>query len=266
MYVFGSKGDLSRIMILKELATADPSSLRGIAEPLGMTPQGAWDHLRTMEKEGLVKSDGRRYAATVKGIELLHRTLLEMKGFIDDAVSRLEIISSTDAVAHSSIKEGDAVHLFMREGLLFAGPGFGEGASGVSDTDAEPLEMVSISKLRGVVEIDESLLLFCDIRPLRSGGGRDRQTRERLNDVFSRSFGRGSTASPVISALDLESVALLRRSDVEGVLEFPNTRMLVDTVSRGLSVIAVGTPHTVSKRILEIEEGVKSVIWKRTSL
>ena len=50
-----------------------------------------------------------------------------------------------------------------------------------------------------------------------------------------------------IAVLDQEAASLMMRSRLEYDLEIPRAPTLKETLQRGLSLICIGTPHTVSR-------------------
>ena len=247
--MFRSKGGMTRLRLLLGLVVDRPKDQRSLSEPAGITPQAVSEHLRSMEAEGLVDLSGPCPVATVKGVDMLHHNLLRLKAFVDSNIQRLDIIRSTDAIAASEIIEGDQCSLFMRGGLLFAARGVNGSSTGRADSDASDGEMVSISDLSGVLDIEKGSVLLVEIAPARSGGGKGRIARRDIIALWETAVGkaREGQGSFKVAGLDLEAVALLARSGTACDLELPVPEELVSKVERGIDIMALGTPHSVSR-------------------
>lgn len=243
-----NKGRITRTLLLMEMATGSPKDQRSLADPVGVTPQAISDYLSKMKKEGLVTigPDGPR--PTIKGVDQLHQDLLELKGFVDGSIGKLDIIRSTDAIARDRIDKGDKVNLIMEDGLLCAVKK-GSGSSGIAERDARPGEMVPISNLSGIVEMESGTLRMIEIEPARRGGGRGRITKEQLLELSSVGI-----SSYRIAALDMEAMALLERSSIEPDLEMPPPEAVLNCLIRGLDLISIGTPFAISTLIRSLDK------------
>jgi putative transcriptional regulator len=245
--LFRNKGKITRLLLLLEIVTDRPGDQRSLAEPVGITPQAVSDYISRMREEGLVAVGPEGPRATVKGVELLHRDLLSMKDFVDTSIGKLDIIRSTDAVAIDALKRGDRVYLIMEDGLLCAVKE-GSGSEGVAERDANPGEMVPISSLTGMVDLKPGVLKLVEIPPARAGGGRGHLTLDFLLDTCGQGSGNYR-----IAALDLESLALFRRSGMSLDMEMPPPEGVIEPMVRGLDVIAVGTPYSISRVLRAME-------------
>lgn len=244
---FRNKGKMTRLLLLLEIVTDRPGDQRSLAEPVGITPQAVSDYISKMKEEGLVSVGPEGPRATVEGVELLHRDLLSMKDFVDTSIGKLDIIRSTDAVAMDVLKKGDKVHLIMEDGLLCAVKK-GTGSAGIAERDADPGEMVPISSLTGLVDLKPGALKLVEIPPARAGGGRGYLTLDFLLDTC----GQG-TGNYRLALLDLESMALFRRSGLNFDMEMPPPEGVIEPLVRGLDVIAVGTPYSISRVLRTME-------------
>lgn len=253
MEALRSKGVSTRILILLHLVLERPKGQREVAERVGMTPQGISEYMRKMRAEGLVRSSDLR--ATVKGVQFLHHELLSLKGFVDRSIKRLEIVRSTDAIAAGDIVEGERVTLFMNEGLLYAGKGVKGSSTGVSRNACGKGDIVQVSDLDGVVDMVEGSVHLIEIQPAREGGGSAVIGKRQYKDLLDGSCR--------IAALDLEAAALLARSGIGYDLELPRPRTVMDTIKRGLTVVAFGTPHSVADMVRELDGSDPPVAWSR---
>ena len=126
--------------------------------------------------------------------------------------------------------------------------------------------MVTISNLRGLMEMKKGDLLLIEILPARSGGGAMRVDKDALIEKFLSLIPDRSEMGPRFAAADLEAVALAKRSGIEGYLELPNWEMLRDHLDRGVDLIAIGTPHTIASYLSHLEEEEGETLWRRSRI
>ncbi len=242
MELLRNKGRTTRMLILLRAVLDAPRDQKSLSGPMGITPQAASLYLRTMEDEGLIERTKKGPKATMKGVEMLHRELLTLKEFVDTSIMGLDIVRSTDAVARGRIHKGDRCALFMEDGMLFAQSGREGPSTGISDMDAEDGCMVPISGLSGVMELRTGSVWLMKITPARSGGG---SFLVKVTDLPGAK-GRKLSSGMRIAALDMEALALIRRSGLRCDSELPLPEDVRAMLLRGLDVMAFGTPHSLS--------------------
>jgi putative transcriptional regulator len=244
MELIRKKSRLTRMLILRELVVGNHKDQRSIADAIGITPQAVSEYLKRMEEEGIVILDPRPPRTTVKGVDILQHDLLQLKDYIDRSIEGLEIVRSTDAIAASRIKRGDRLRIFMRDGFLHCEQGDKGPSTGVAENDGEIDDIVMISGLSGVVDVPEAKLLFVELTPARSGGGSvriDREMFERVKEGFC------ADGSPRVAVLDQEAASLMIRSGLDYDLELPRAPTIAGTIERGIPLICLGTPHSISR-------------------
>lgn len=254
------KGRFTRLLLLLEIVTEAPSDQKTLAGPIGITPQAVSEYLNKMKEEGLVTTGPEGPRATVKGVDTLHHDLLVWKEFIDSSINRMDIIRSTDALADENIRKGDRVFLMMKNGLLSASVK-GSGSEGIAEMDAEAGEMVTISSLTGLVDLEPGTVHLLEIPPVRSGGGKG---SIRMKDVEKLIGPRKKEQR--VAGLDLEAVALLKRSGIECVMEIPPPESIISTSLRGLDILAIGTPFSISSLIRTVENRNMDLPLSRSKL
>ncbi|MBN1389055.1 MAG: ArsR family transcriptional regulator [Candidatus Thermoplasmatota archaeon] len=240
------KGELTRILILRELVIEAPRDQKAIASSLDITPQAVSSHLRKMGETGLVDLSFKPPRATVEGVEHLQRSLLQLKASIDSTIERLEIVRSIDAIADAEVQAGDRVSLFMKGGLLYCSPAISGSSTGKADTGGRPGDLVMISELNGVITMPESRLYLCEVLPARSGGGSRKLKGDAVKSIIN---GNATDPRPRLAVLDLEAASLMMRSNIDYHLEMPEPKAVRSTVERGLTTVCFGTPHSISRLI-----------------
>ena len=82
-----------------ELKDRPQAKLADLADSLDMTQQGMSQYLKGMIGDGLiVKSDGR-HLLTQKGVEFLHKSFSELKGYVDTGMKDLYLINTCTTLA-----------------------------------------------------------------------------------------------------------------------------------------------------------------------
>lgn len=242
MELLRSKGRTTKMLILLRAVLDAPRDQKALSSSLGITPQATSLYLRMMEGEGLIERTEKGPRATVKGVELLHRELLALKEFVDRSIMGLDIVRSTDAVAMGRVRKGNRCALFMEDGMLFAQSGREGPSTGKADRDAEDGCMVPISGLSGVMDLIPGSIWLLKVTPARSGGGSFRIMR---SDLPGKKSGKLRSGIRTI-AMDMEALALLRRSGLRCDSELPLPEDVRAMLLRGLDVIALGTPYSIS--------------------
>ncbi|MEA3559658.1 MAG: helix-turn-helix domain-containing protein [Candidatus Thermoplasmatota archaeon] len=251
MELLRNKSRLTMLQMLLEMVLHHPGDQRTIASAVGVTPQAVSEYLRKMESEGLVDLSEKAPRVTINGVDLLQSSLLQLKEFVDTSIGKLSIVRTTDAISSVGLKEGQDVGLFMKDGLLYAGEQNGRRSLGRADHDALKGEMVSVSELSGVLELPPPTLYLLNITPARQGGGGERIDRGKL-DIFFTSRGEKRPRSAV---LDLEAASLMQRSRIPYDMEMPGPETMINHLERGISVICIGTPYSVSRMTRRISMG-----------
>ncbi len=167
------KGRLTRMLILRQLAEHGPSSLRRLADGLGVTTQAVSEHVRKLTASGLTESKAEGTVVTALGRERLHGELLTIKRYVDDALHGSMHIERTGATAGAAIRAGDAVGLRMDMGRMTAHPGLESGSRGVALSDAEPGQDVTVAELEGYLDLRTGTVTFALLPDAIEGGSRD---------------------------------------------------------------------------------------------
>jgi putative transcriptional regulator len=265
--LFRKKGKLTRMVILREIVINEPGGLKPISDEVGITQQAVSDYISKMRDERLVvpeRSRGDTFRPTVEGVEFLQSALLKMKEYVDSTISELEIVRSTDAIADTEIESGQRVYLNMKGGLLYASAAGKSDSTGIADMDASPGDVIPVSSLQGVVSMEEGSLVIIEIQPARKGGGSARidpdEFENRITDLLElENFDQEGR----VNVLDMEAVALMKRSGIDFDMEMGDIDAVMDALTRGLSVIAIGTPYSSSKLIESLEGSDLGIEWKK---
>jgi len=149
---------VSDLLFLYECETREVTSLRSIAERLGLSVQAASHTSRSLSRRGLVELTGGRYRSTVEGVDWLHSALGSVRDDLANRLDRLHIVRTTWAVATGLIEKGDRVALEIRDGTLTARSGTSRGSRGRAHSRAAEGELVVVGELEGIVPLPHGRL------------------------------------------------------------------------------------------------------------
>ncbi len=172
------KGSLTRLMVLRALARGEASTLRRIADEVGVSVQAISEHLKRLGEAGLVEQTELGPRLTREGHEQLAASLESLKSYVDTAVRDLAKIETTAARADGPLSKGDPVGLFMHQGELVARHGSGSPSRGTALQDAEKDQDVLVGDLEGIVALEPGAVTFAAVPDIADGGSRDVETEK----------------------------------------------------------------------------------------
>jgi putative transcriptional regulator len=237
----------TKLLILLEITTARHTKLKTIAEKLGITVQGVSEYLKHMVNEGLVAQLKGEYRATTKGVELLHQNFIDIKGFVDESMKKLDIVNLCTAIAGRDLKKDQRVGLVMENGILTAYPDRKTGSTGTAISDVRKGEDVGIRDLEGIVSLKPGRLWIIELPGIESGGSRGMNLKN-VRALFSKS------SHDRIAALDTSAVALARKLGMKPSIEFGATEACIEALQKGLNVLAFGSEEEVNRLMTRVNE------------
>ncbi|HLH85368.1 MAG TPA: hypothetical protein VKU79_00700 [Thermoplasmataceae archaeon] len=143
------QGSVTQLMILLSIHQGDekPASL---AKKLGITVQGVQYHTKILRKKGYIDDE---YSLTKEGFHFLESGLLSLKDFVTNSLSKIDDLTTWEAISSGPVKEGDTVHLGMHDGYLYCSPTGNEPTTGVARNSANDGEIVLVSNLSGLISV-----------------------------------------------------------------------------------------------------------------
>lgn len=237
----------TKLLILLEITTARHTKLKTIAEKLGITVQGVSEYLKHMINEGLVAHVKGEYRATAKGVEALHQNFMDMKGFVDESMKKLDIVNLCTAIAGSDLKKDQKVGLLMEDGILTAYPNRKTGSMGAAISEVRKGEDVGIRDLEGIVSLKPGRLWIIELPGIESGGSRGTDLKKVRHFLSGCSPDR-------IAILDTSAVALAKRLDLKSNIEFAATEACIEALQKGLNVVAFGQEDEVNRLMTRVNE------------
>ena len=250
--ILQSKRESSRFQILVEIAAHQPNlRQKEVAEHLGVTPQAISEYIKELVANGLVTTDGRmRYSITKEGVEWLLEGAAELKRYarvvMEDIISHVSVWT---ALAEADLAEGERVFLEMRGGLLYANRKEGIEASGITISDARAGEDVGVSDLKGLISLDEGVIVVAKVPRVQAGGSRKVDV-DTLKTLVS--------GERMIGALGIEALVALRKAGREPDVIFGAKESAVEAAFHGINSVIVSVDEQVPSLLERLEsEGLK---------
>lgn len=227
--VSSSKSVSTRLLLLTELHRRRHGKLKPLADRLGVTVQAVSVVLKRLRREGLVELRDAAWRPTQRGTEAVHRSMRDLRRFVDDAIGNLRLIEECVAQADGPIRVGDEVGLFMRQGRLCAAPRVYAGSHGRALSAGRKGELVRVGNLSGIVGLRPAPLTFVAHPEFPS----ESQLR-RAKGLLTRT--RSGAAPHRVGAHELSSTVLLERLGRAPDFEYAPLAAAIDAVRRGVPV------------------------------
>lgn len=245
--VLKNKKLATAFQILVEIAANQPNiPQKLIAARVGVTPQAVSEHVRELARDGYLKAAGRsRYRVSQAGVNFILKMAGELEEYSAVVARVVTKISVTTALAEDDIAPGQAVALFMRDGILYAsGTGRG-GARGIAASRASAGEDVGIANLEGIVELKAGEVIIGKVPGIESGGS------ARVDRSLLRKKARGKET---VAAIGLEALSALRKIGVEPRYRYGARQAVIEAAHSGLSPLVVCVDNQVTGLVKKLEE------------
>jgi len=235
----------TKFQILVEIAANQPNiQQRDVAKKLDVTPQAVSEHIRELVEEGLLASDGRsKYSVTRKGVDWVLKGLRELQSycaFVREAVTNITVCA---AVADSDLSQGQPVGLKMKDGLLFATDAVGEGARGITVTDAQKGQDVGITNIEGIVDLRPGKVTIVKVPGIRGRGSRGVSTRLK----------KELTGKGLVGTMGIEALTAVRRIGVAAQYVYGVAEAAIEAAHCGLPFLIVCTEEEFPSLLMRLE-------------
>jgi putative transcriptional regulator len=241
------KNSSSRFQILVEIAAHGPViRQKTIAAKLGFTPQAISDYIHQLLEEELVLSTGRStYKVSAKGVNWMVKVLRELNDYVSLVQQAITNITTCAAIAEGDIKQGQAVGLKMKDGLLFASNQVEGGARGIALSSVSQGEDVDVSNIEGLVDLTRGKVTILQVPSIQKGGSR-RVDSKRLQVKVN--------ANRQVGAIGIEALIALRQANIEPRYLYGVTEAAVEAARCGLSFTVVCTDDAISGLLKRLQE------------
>jgi len=245
--ILRNKNLATRFQILVEVADKGPNvQQQDIASKLEVTPQAISDYIRQLTEEGLLTSDGRsRYKVTIEGVNWIIKVLRELRvysAFVEKAITSLSVCA---AVADCDLAKGQKVGLKMKDGLLFATKQLGEGARGITITDATRGEDIGITNIEGIVNFEIGKVTILRLPNIQKGGSRNIDVHRLQSEAKDR---------PAVGAIGIEAQIALRRAGIKSSYIYGVKQAAIEAAHSGLYPLIACVEDETSDLVKELEE------------
>ncbi|EQD74616.1 transcriptional regulator [mine drainage metagenome] len=201
---------MSDLLFLFECATQPVRRLQDAARTMGITVQAISHLYRGLARRNLAEFRQGCYRPTVDGVGWLHSHLEALESDMSERLGKLNIVRSTRALAGARLVPTERVRLTLKEGLLTALPGAGDGSQGRVVRGGRAGDIVEVQELSGIVPIlPGSVTIYTLPR---------REPVARMEGAARRAISE--TEHGWVGALGLEAVVLLRRVSPTPVQRF----------------------------------------------
>jgi putative transcriptional regulator len=232
--VLRNKQDVSRFQIMVEIAKHQPAiRQREIAELLGVTPQSISGYVQDLLEDTYIVAAGRgRYELTREGVEWLLANAEQLEGYAryirQDVIHQVTIWT---ALAAENLRQGDAVGVYMKDGLLYAGKAE-QSAMGIVISDTRAKNDVGVTRLSGIITHSEGTIRVCKIPRIQRGGSRNIKY-DVLRTVVE--------AGDVVGAVGIEASVALGNIDRVPDLYYGSQEGVIEAAFHGLNPVIVLT-------------------------
>ena len=258
MEVFKKRGALTHFQILSEISKQDPHlKQKDLAERLGITIQAVSENIKTLTELGYITSkDGRApYKITQKGIIKVKKDAITLKKYSDSVLETMNYYKSVwPAIALENLKEGEEVGLFMENGLLYATLDTKQSANADVLSDAKAGFDVSLSNLRGTIEIKESSVIIISVPPIKQGGSKAANLNQ-IKSIYEKNYKDfGLDRIDKVAAIGTIAHAIANNLNIPIDIEFAVTESILSANRKGLNVLllAIGDmSKNISKKLEE---------------
>ena len=245
--ILQTKSGVTKFQVLIEIAAHQPNvRQKEIAAKIGITPQAVSEYIKELVNDGLIVTEGRvRYRITKEGVEWVLENATEMKQYarfvMEDIISH---VSTWTAIAKEDVEEGQQVYLKMERGLLYVSSKEKTGASGNVISDAAAGEDVGVTRLKGLIDLENATITICKVPRIERGGSR-KVDLERLKTLIS--------SKSYIAAIGVEALIALRKLGIAPNVMFGTNESVIEAAYHGLSSLVVSVDEQVPSLLNRLE-------------
>ena len=246
--ILQSKNLATKFQILLEIAANQPNiQQKDIAKKLNITSQAISEYVKELIKDGWLSSQGRsRYKVTREGVDWILRMARQLQSYSSFVSRVVSDISTSTAIADGDLSAGQAVSLYMKDGLLFAsGIVNSEGARGVAVSRAKKGDDVGVSNVEGVIKLDMGKVTVGKVPNVPEGGSGNADL-VRLKAEVDR--------AKLVGVIGVEALVALKQIEAKPDYVYGVREAAVEAASCGLSFLVVCAEDGVSALVQRLEE------------
>jgi putative transcriptional regulator len=240
------KAGLTRMLLLLEMQRGGHTKLQSLADALGITVQGVSQHVQELQRAGMARAGRGRYELTPRGSQALQAQLAELKAFTDLAWQRAMVAETCAAVARTRVRAGDAVGLFLEEGVLVARAGARSASRGVAAHPARAGDVVRVRALEGLVALRPGRLTVVKVPAVE--GRSTAMAGRALHALLARE------GPDRVGALGTEAQAVARAARRAPDFTFAAAHASHHAAQLGLAVLLLASADEVRFATAELDE------------
>lgn len=242
-----NKNSATRFQILMEIAAAGPDiHQKSIASRLGISPQAVSEYIKRMVQDELVTTINRySYKVTIKGVNWMLGRLRELNEFIAQSTAAVRNITTCAAIAQTDLKEGQAVSLIMKDGLLYATCEPLPGARGTATFSARAGEDIGVTSIDGLVDLARGKITILEVPGIQDGGSR------QVDIVRLRKLLNGQQQ---VGTIGIEAMVALKRAGIVQPCIFGVADAAIEQAKCGLAFTILCTSDAMAELIQKIRD------------
>ena len=212
------RANINQLMILSGI-NEKKESYQEMAKNLGLTLQGILYHVKNLKSLGYLDENDR---ITPSGYNFLYNGLSDFASRISANLNQLHRELVWEAIADDSIKKGQQVSIYMKNGYLRASPSVKGHAHGISDRDAVKESILGVTRIDGIIDIEFGQV---EINIIPSGS-------ENIPDKIRKKLSNRKDGEK-IGTIGEFAYYLLSRNRID--FEYAALRCAYDAAIRGIS-------------------------------
>jgi len=246
--ILRSKNLATKFQILLEVAANQPNiQQKDIALKLSITSQAVSEYVKELIKDGWLSSQGRsRYKVTREGVDWILRMARQLQSYSSFVNKVVSDISVSAAIADGDLSEGQAVSLYMKDGLLFASPIMKDkGAKGVAISGAKKGDDVGISNVERVIKLKIGKITIGLVPNVQEGGSRNTDLVKLKGEI---------DRAKLVGAIGIESLVALKQIGIEPDYTYGVREAAIEAAHSGLPFLVICVEGGVPVLVQRLEE------------
>lgn len=237
----------TKFQILVEIAASQPNiQQKEIASKLNVSPQAISQYVEELTQKGFLTSDARsRYSVTKEAVNWILKLIRELNGYSASVRKVVTNITICTAMAESELRQGQAVGLEMKNGVLVATIDSGQGAKGIAVSYAKRGEDVGVSNIEGIVPLEMGKVTILKVPSIQRGGS---------SYVSAAILKRQMNKDRLTGIIGIEALVTLRRFGIEPHYLYGVTEAAIESARSGLAFLIACTDDAIPDLLKRLDE------------
>ena len=258
MEILQKRGALTHFQILGEISKQEPNlKQKDLAERLNITIQAVSENIKILTEKGYITSnDGRApYKITQKGIAKVKKDAIILRKYSDSVLETMTYYKSVwPALAKEDLKEGDEVGLYMEDGKLYASLNAQTSAFADVILDTKKGFDVSLTNLKGTIDIKNSKVLIVTLPLIKDGGSRSADMK-LVKEIYTEKYKNyGFESLDKVAVIGTVSHAVANNLNIPIDIEYGVTSATVSAIRKGLNIFILCVGDMTKNITKELED------------